>query len=160
MSTEGLPAPELVDLVVLGSGAAALAAAATAAGCGARVLVLEKTELLGGTSALSGGEIWIPGSQAARDAGVEDSLEACETYLRSLLGAALDPARVRVVVEDIGGGFGARFFIYPEYVAVAFQSDDVGNTGSSILAPVEFTVETAAPAPVFDPAATCRGASS
>ncbi len=99
MSTEGLPAPELVDLVVLGSGAAALAAAATAAGCGARVLVLEKTELLGGTSALSGGEIWIPGSQAARDAGVEDSLEACETYLRSLLGAALDPARVRAYLQ-------------------------------------------------------------
>ena len=99
MNTEGLPAPEFVDLVVLGSGAAALAAAATAAGCGARVLVLEKTELLGGTSALSGGEIWIPGSQAARDAGVEDSLEACETYLRSLLGAALDPARVRAYLQ-------------------------------------------------------------
>ncbi len=89
MNTEGLPAPEFVDLVVLGSGAAALAAAATAAGCGARVLVLEKTGLLGGTSALSGGEIWVPCSDAAREAGLDDSLEACETYLRALIGPDL-----------------------------------------------------------------------
>jgi aerobic carbon-monoxide dehydrogenase large subunit len=35
---------------------------------------------------------------------------------------AVDPARVRIVVEDIGGGFGARFFLYPEYVAIAFAA--------------------------------------
>ena len=99
MNTEGLPAPEFVDLVVLGSGAAALAAAATAAGCGARVLVLEKTGLLGGTSALSGGEIWVPCSDAAREAGLDDSLEACETYLRALIGPDLEVARVRAYLQ-------------------------------------------------------------
>lgn len=89
----------VVDLVVVGSGAAALAAAATAAVLGARVAVLEKTGAIGGTSALSGGEIWIPGSRQAREAGVADSADAVLTYLRSLLGDALDEARTRSFLD-------------------------------------------------------------
>jgi len=83
------------DLVVLGSGAAGLAAAVTASVSGARVLVVEKTDRLGGTSAMSGGEIWIPCSQQAHEAGVEDSPEQALRYLRSLLGEQLDEARAR-----------------------------------------------------------------
>jgi 3-oxosteroid 1-dehydrogenase len=49
-----------LDIVVMGSGAAGLTAALFAARSGARVLVLEKTPLLGGTSAISGGQVWIP----------------------------------------------------------------------------------------------------
>ncbi|HHT04554.1 MAG TPA: FAD-binding protein, partial [Bacteroidales bacterium] len=48
------------DLVVVGSGAGALTSAVTAAAQGLRVLVVEKTDKYGGTSALSGGGIWIP----------------------------------------------------------------------------------------------------
>lgn len=48
------------DLVVVGSGAGALTAAITAQAQGLRVLVIEKTDKYGGTSALSGGGIWIP----------------------------------------------------------------------------------------------------
>lgn len=88
-----------VDLVVVGSGAAGLAAAATAAVLGASVIVLEKTALIGGTSALSGGEIWIPGSRQAREAGTVDSIEAVEIYLRALIGDGLDAPRTRAFLQ-------------------------------------------------------------
>lgn len=88
-----------VDLIVVGSGAAGLTAAVTAATCDASVMVLEKTALIGGTSALSGGEIWIPGSRQAREAGTVDSTEAVETYLRSLLGEQFDALRTRAFLR-------------------------------------------------------------
>ncbi|MFN8898662.1 MAG: FAD-dependent oxidoreductase [Pseudomonadota bacterium] len=89
-----------VDLVVVGSGAAGLAAAATAAVLGASVVVLEKTALIGGTSALSGGEIWIPGSRQAREAGLADGPESVETYLRTLLGERFDAQRTRAFLQS------------------------------------------------------------
>jgi len=88
-----------VDLVVVGSGAAGLAAAATAVVLGASVMVLEKTALIGGTSALSGGEIWMPGSRQAREVGVVDSPETVETYLRALIGEGFDAARIRAFLQ-------------------------------------------------------------
>lgn len=99
MPTESRQPGQDVDLVVVGSGAAALAAAATASVHGARVLVLEKTALIGGTSALSGGEIWIPCSRQAREAGLADSAHAVEVYLRSLQGDTLDTMRLRAFLQ-------------------------------------------------------------
>jgi succinate dehydrogenase/fumarate reductase flavoprotein subunit len=99
MPAEDQAPPRVVDLVVVGSGAAAMAAAATAAVLGARVLVLEKTERIGGASALSGGEIWIPRSRQAGEAGVVDSIESVETYLKALLGDAFDAPRTRAFLQ-------------------------------------------------------------
>jgi 3-oxosteroid 1-dehydrogenase len=74
---------EQADLVVVGSGAAALGAALTASVSGFEVLVLEKSRWLGGTSAMSGAGIWIPGNHLARAAGVDDDPEQALTYLRA-----------------------------------------------------------------------------
>ncbi len=73
------------DVVVLGSGAAALAAAVAAHGHGAsRVGVFEKATVVGGTSAMSGGMVWIPCNHHMADAGAPDSREDALRYLDSL----------------------------------------------------------------------------
>src|ERR1700747_3397587 len=64
---------EEFDVVVLGSGAAALTAAVTAAEEGAKVGLFEKGEKLGGTSAWSGGQVWIPNNPHMPEVGVPDS---------------------------------------------------------------------------------------
>lgn len=74
------------DVVVVGSGAAAMAGAWQAARGGLSTVVLEKTELLGGTSAYSGAACWLPGSDVQRRAGSSDSVESARAYLRALLG--------------------------------------------------------------------------
>ena len=64
------------DLVVVGSGAAGLTGALVAAIGGARVTVLEKTDLVGGTTAISGGGAWVPCNPVMAEVGLEDSREA------------------------------------------------------------------------------------
>jgi succinate dehydrogenase/fumarate reductase flavoprotein subunit len=99
MAPERIVHEHAVDLLVVGSGAAGLAAAATAASLGASTVVLEKTGFIGGTSALSGGEIWIPGSRQALEAGIADSPEQVETYLRTLLGEGFEARRTRAFLR-------------------------------------------------------------
>lgn len=71
------------DALVLGSGAAGLTAALTAAVAGLRVTVLEKTDRLGGTSAMSGAGTWIPANHHAEAAGLEDSAAEALAYIRA-----------------------------------------------------------------------------
>jgi succinate dehydrogenase/fumarate reductase flavoprotein subunit len=87
------------DVAVLGSGAAGLTAALAAAVDGARVAVFEKAELLGGTTALSGGTIWIPGNRPARDAGIDDSSEAGLEYLHSLSLGMILPELAEALID-------------------------------------------------------------
>lgn len=75
---------ETYDWVVVGSGAGACVSALVMLRAGKSVLVLEKTSYLGGTTAKSGGVMWMPGNRFMREAGVKDSLEAAETYLDAL----------------------------------------------------------------------------
>ena len=62
-----------VDFLVVGSGAGGMTGAAVAASRGASVLVLEKTELFGGTTALSGGVVWMPNNADMKRGGLSDS---------------------------------------------------------------------------------------
>ncbi len=71
------------DVVVVGSGAAGLAAALAAAVHGARVVVLEKTAMLGGTTAMSSAGTWVPANHHMVAAGLEDSADETLTYLRA-----------------------------------------------------------------------------
>ena len=71
-----------IDVIVLGSGAAGLAAAVTAAHFGLKVLVLEKTELVGGTTAWSGGWIWAPCNPLAIHRGIDESPTQVAQYLQ------------------------------------------------------------------------------
>lgn len=77
-------APTHYDVVVVGSGASALTAAATAASAGQSVIVLEKSPLLGGTSAVSGGMLWVVDNHHAREAGITDSKSAGREYVESV----------------------------------------------------------------------------
>lgn len=72
------------DVVVVGSGAAGMMAALRSAVGGAQVTVLEVSEQFGGTTAISGGGMWLPLTRLAKEAGVEDSREEVKTYLTYL----------------------------------------------------------------------------
>lgn len=72
------------DVIVLGTGAAGLTAAITAHENGARVGVFEKSDKVGGTSAWSGGQIWIPNNVHGKAAGKHDSREDALLYMSSL----------------------------------------------------------------------------
>jgi 3-oxosteroid 1-dehydrogenase len=76
------------DLIIVGSGAAGLSAAVRARALGLDVLVVEKSAQLGGTSAMSGGAIWIPNNSLMREAGAADSEETAMEYLDACVGDA------------------------------------------------------------------------
>lgn len=82
------------DVIVVGSGAGALSAAVTAAQLGLDVIVLEKEPFFGGTTARSGGVLWIPCSPQAKALGIDDSPAAARTYLQHEAGAHFDAERV------------------------------------------------------------------
>lgn len=88
-----------VDVVVIGSGAAGLSAAARAASDGLSVVVLEKAEYLGGTSAISGGWAWVPGGPAGEREG--DTAESIRDYVRALAGDAHDEARLTTYLDTV-----------------------------------------------------------
>ncbi|MHB9879369.1 FAD-dependent oxidoreductase [Pacificimonas sp. ICDLI1SI03] len=88
------------DVLVVGSGAGGLVAALRAAKAGAEVLVVEKGDLWGGTSATSGGGIWIPGSHLAEAAGQADNLDDAFHYVRQLTADNVDDAQIRAFVEN------------------------------------------------------------
>lgn len=84
---------EEYDLVVVGSGAGALTAALAADSRGLKVAVIEKTDLFGGTTAYSGGGIWLPNNDVELAAGVPDTPELARTYVDGLLGSAPSPLK-------------------------------------------------------------------
>jgi 3-oxosteroid 1-dehydrogenase len=106
------------DLVVIGSGGAGLTGALVAALGGARVILLEKTELVGGTTAMSGGGIWIPCNPRMADVGVSDTREEALTYLRACTGGQGEDEHL-VALVDHGA---AMVRMLEEQAGIRFQA--------------------------------------
>lgn len=81
---------ESFDFVVAGSGAGSLCAALVMRQAGKRVLVLEKAPLLGGTTATSGGVMWIPNNPYMKEQGISDSREQALAYMDAVIGDSDD----------------------------------------------------------------------
>ena len=106
------------DVVVVGSGAGGMLAACRAADRGLSVVVLEKSGLYGGTSAVSGGGIWIPLNHHIEEAGGSDSYNAAFTYLEACTDGRSTPAKLRAYLEH-----GPRMLSYLEQrTAVRYYS--------------------------------------
>jgi 3-oxosteroid 1-dehydrogenase len=111
---------EQVDTLVVGSGAAGLTAAGTAAHFGLMVKVVEKTALVGGTSSVSGGGVWVPNNHRAREAGIEDNRDDALRYMRAVSGGAAEEELLEVLVDRgpemirfLEDQFGFAFEPYP-----------------------------------------------
>lgn len=87
------------DIVVVGSGAGGMTAAITAARKGASVVLIEKAPHYGGSSARSGGGVWIPNNDALKAAGVEDTPDAARTYLHSIIGDVVPAERIDTYID-------------------------------------------------------------
>jgi len=82
------------DVLVVGSGASGLSAAVTAASRGLKVLVVEKEACFGGTTARSGGWLWIPGTRLATEQGLHEPAGAARRYLEHEATTHFDAVRV------------------------------------------------------------------
>ncbi len=127
-----------VDLLVLGSGAAGLSAALTGVAEGLDVLVLEKTDYIGGTTAYSAGTCWIPNNHFQREDGIINDAEKVEAYLDAVVGDK-SPKEMRQAYVDNGPemlkymeGLGVRFLRSPNVVDYHSELPDTGKTGRAL----------------------------
>lgn len=91
-----MSAVESFDLVVLGAGAGGLTAATVAAKQGLATLLIEKSSYVGGTTAISGGMVWVPDNHLMRAAGIQDSRDTARSYLT----ATVPEAAARIKLES------------------------------------------------------------
>ena len=139
-----MTAPRPFDAIVLGAGAGGLAAACAAAARGLKTLLLEKTPWVGGTAAISGGMVWIPGNAKMPAAGLSDSEAAARAYLGATLSTGSKPDLVDAFLRhgpDAVDWFEARTQLklkpvvrYPDY----YPSLPGATLGGRVLEPVGY----------------------
>lgn len=141
---------EIFDVLVVGSGCGGLAAALTADISNAgKVLVIEKSALIGGTSATSGGVIWIPNNHHAVHAGAQDSFSQAKEYLKAtipedefnerMIDTYLDngPKMVKFLEDNTDVRY-TSLEHYPDY----FQDAPGVKLGNRALEPAPVSAET------------------
>ncbi|MFZ7120309.1 MAG: flavocytochrome c [Eubacteriaceae bacterium] len=101
-STDSANDSKNFDVVVIGGGAAGLAAAIEAAESGSNVALVEKMPMVGGSTVLSGGIVYATGSQAQKDFGVEDSVEDLVNYWSERAEGKNDKEFLTFVAERSG----------------------------------------------------------
>ncbi|WP_067820196.1 3-oxosteroid 1-dehydrogenase [Nocardia inohanensis] len=87
------------DVVVVGSGAAGMTAALAAAHRGLRTVLIEKAAHYGGSTARSGGGVWIPGNKVLKAAGRGDDLDEARTYLYSIIGDVVPKEKIDTYLD-------------------------------------------------------------
>jgi fumarate reductase flavoprotein subunit len=152
---------ENYDVVVVGAGAAGLAAAIEAADAGAKVAVIEKMPMVGGSTILSAGIVYATGSDIQQQAGVQDSVDDLVAYWSERAEGKANEALLRTVAEksgdtinwlvnDIGVKFASPF---PAGTSPVLRGHMADGGGNGIIAPmktyadsknVEFILETTA----------------
>ncbi|WP_336951297.1 FAD-binding protein [Sphingobium aromaticivastans] len=153
MSKAPLQWDEEVDVLVIGTGAGAMVAALTAAQQGVRTLIVEKSELYGGSSASSGGGVWIPASHSALAQGQQDSPEEAFIYIKGLVGNHVADEKIRaftenarVMVRYVEAHSGLRFqaIPYTDYHAekpggkMGYRSHETNTLDAADLDPADF----------------------
>ena len=88
------------DVIVIGSGGAGFSAALNSAIDGARVLLVERTAHVGGTTALSASTSWIPGTQRGLKVNPDDTPERVATFLNHAVGDRSDPAMRQAFIDN------------------------------------------------------------
>jgi 3-oxosteroid 1-dehydrogenase len=97
----GIPVRDtLVDLLVVGSGTG-IAAALAAHECGLTVLIVEKSSYVGGSTARSGGALWLPASPILEEKGARDTTERAEAYLRSVVAGTAPTERSAGYLQNV-----------------------------------------------------------
>ncbi|MGH8504461.1 MAG: FAD-dependent oxidoreductase, partial [Stenotrophobium sp.] len=132
------------DVIVVGSGACGMTAALCAQAQGLSALVVEKADLYGGTSAVSGGGIWIPCSDEHQKAGAHDSFDEALTYLKHLIGNEVPEDRLRAYLKNgpemvrfLNQEYGVRYQSvqrYPDY----YPDRPGGKDGFRSMEPADF----------------------
>lgn len=99
MPAETYPWDTETDFIVVGSGAGGMTGAVAAAASGLDVLLLEKTDQFGGTTALSGGVIWIPNNPSMKRGGISDSEAEALHYLKAVVGDDVPETKLRSYIR-------------------------------------------------------------
>jgi succinate dehydrogenase/fumarate reductase flavoprotein subunit len=115
-----------VDLLVIGAGAGGMSAALAGAIHGLSVLLCEKTAMVGGTTATSGGTAWVPGSRLSHEAGSPDSIAQAAVFLHHAVGNRGSDAQREAflasgdeAIADLGRNSEVRFAAtaaHPDYL--------------------------------------------
>lgn len=141
-----------VDVVVLGSGAAGLVAALAARTAGATVALFEKADLIGGSTAISGGVCWVPMNHHMDESGAPDSSEAALAYLHSLSLGQMNPALAeafiggaRETVEWLESVTDLEFTLIPGYPDYHPEHPGGRPSGGRSLDPGLFSYERLGP---------------